>query len=177
MICWIHGAFSSDKSFNYLRGNLPKHNYISFEYNALSPLAENIQTLTELLKEHEISGVIGHSLGGVMAALMVARGYAQKGVTIASPLGGFHLANLLPVNQLLMDVGSMRPIYHEIRSHKFGNKLLSIVASHDGGKSDGVVSISSQMAAKCKTSRVELNHFEVLLDPSVSQLIQGHLFG
>lgn len=111
-----------------------------------------------------------------MAALMISRGFAKTGVTIASPLGGFHLANLLPFNQLLLDVGSMRPVYKEIREHSFGDTLLSIVASNDGGKSDGVVSTSSQMAAKCKTTRVELNHFEVLLDPAVSNLIKGHLF-
>lgn len=177
MICWIHGAFSSDRSFNYLRANLPKHDHISFEYDALRPLDENIKTLSVLLADNKVTSVVGHSLGGVMAALMVSRGLVKNGVTIASPLGGFHLANLLPINQLLLDVGSMRPIYHEIRGHSYGDNLLSIVATNDGGKSDGVVSTISQMAAKCKTTRVELNHFEVLLDPSVSDLIKGHLFG
>ena len=112
-----------------------------------------------------------------MAALMKIRFGIPKIVTLASPLGGSTIANFIPVSRMLYDVASTRPIYKEISRHSFDKTTLCVVATNDGGYSDGVVTVQSQLSARgAKIKNVDINHFEVLLDPYVKQLVQEHLY-
>ena len=177
MICWIHGAMSTPRSFNYIRSNLPDHPELVFEYSVNTPIRDNLAVLTELLENNPVTAIVGHSLGGVLGTLMKIRLGIPKIVTLASPLGGSMIANFLPVSRMLYDVASVRPIYKEIARHSFDHSSLCIVTSNDGGYSDGVVTVQSQLSAHgCKIKHVDINHFEVLLDPYVKDLILEHLF-
>lgn len=176
-VCWIHGAYSSDRAFNYLRTKLPSHRRLVFEYDVRTPLELNLESLSQLLDSITVDGIVGHSLGGVMAALMVKREYAPRGVAIASPLGGFPVANFFPLTQLLVDVASTRRTFTELKAHNFEDKLLNIVASYDGRWTDGVVPVNSQLSVKTDlVEKVHMNHFEVLLDEKIGEMINDHIF-
>jgi len=176
MICWVHGAKASPRSFNYLLGLLPDHALMMYEYRVETPLRDNIARLEELAAAQSITRFVGHSLGGVIAAEMVKR-HGGKGVAIASPLGGSDLANFMPVSQMLFDVASLQPIFRGLNAHTFNTDFLSIVASNDGGYSDGVITVKSQKGARGSLlAHFDANHFEVLLDPAVAELIRNHLF-
>ena len=175
MICWVHGAFSSSRSFNYLKQFAPK-NALMFEYSVNTPLESNIETLSRLLEQNPVDAIVGHSLGGVMAAIMVKRLGISKGVAISAPLRGFMIGNLFPFSQVLADTASWGPTICEIADHTFDDNFLSIVARQGNTASDGVVPVRSQLGAQgSRINYVDSNHFEVLLEPDVGQLIQKHL--
>ena len=178
MICWVHGANSTSQVFNYLIGCVPEHDAIFFEYSCRNPLSENIEALTEFLKRENCTRVVGHSLGGVMGAAMMARGHADRATAIASPLGGIFAANFFPLYQLFSDVRSTSPLYCELRGHSFDESFLAIVAEGlDRGYTDGVVPLWSQRALKgVKSETFHTNHYEVVLSADVGRAISDHMF-
>lgn len=177
MIAWIHGAKSTARSFNYLRSLLPEHPALVFEYRVETPLEKNIAALSLVLDQTPVKAIVGHSLGGVMGALMKIRHNVPRLVTISSPLAGSAVANFLPISRMMYDVASWRPVYGEISRHEFDPTTRCIVSTNDGGFSDGVVTVASQMNCRgAEIIKVDINHFEVLLDPYVADLIQEHLF-
>lgn len=178
MICWVHGAYSTGRCFNYLRQFVEDKDALIYEYEVSVPLEHNISTLTRLLQTNHVDAIVGHSLGGMMAAIMVKRLAVSKGVAIASPLGGFMMANFMPLIRVLNDTASLSAIPREITTHTYDESFLSIVASKDGSFSDGVVPVKSQQGAQgSKIKMIDSNHFEVLLEPNVGELIQEHLNG
>lgn len=169
---------STPNVFNYFMERMPEHDALFFEYTVDVPLAVNIARLEKELAPFKVDAIVGHSLGGVMASLMVARGKIKKGAAIASPLGGFTISNWLPINQMLIDTRSWAPIYRELRNHKFNEDFLSVVArGFDSGESDGLVPVYSQTALTgCKRIDVDTNHFEVMLLSDVAEAIRDHIF-
>ncbi len=176
MICWVHGAYSTGRCFNYLRQFVEDKDALIYEYEVSVPLEHNIASLKRLLQTNQVDAIVGHSLGGLMAAIMVKRDLAPKGVAIASPLGGFLMGNFMPLIRVLHDTASLSAIPREITAHTFDERFLSIVASRNGSFSDGVVPVKSQEGAQgSKIKNIDSNHFEVLLEPYVGELIQEHL--
>jgi pimeloyl-ACP methyl ester carboxylesterase len=174
MIAWIHGAFSTSRSFNYLIHYLPD-NALRFEYSETDPLEYNIERLVDEISKTPVRGVVGHSLGGVISAIINKR-HGIKGAAIASPLGGFGIGNVFPMMQVLQDTASLTsPIIRELKSHKFSNDFLSICTELPNRNTDGVVPLRSQMALKGSVQKkVDTNHFEVLLDPRVGAYLDEH---
>ena len=178
MICWIHGAYSTGQVFNYMIDHVPDHESYRFEYNTRTPLSTNLENLSTFLRDHNCTQAVGHSLGGVMVAVMMSRGIVTRGTAIASPLAGMFIANFFPVFQLLSDLRSTSPLYSEVRGHKFDDNFLSVVATgFDGGYSDGVVPLWSQNSIKGgKKIKIPTNHYEVMLSPDVARAISAHMF-
>lgn len=179
MICWIHGAHSTGQVFNYMMDHVPPHDSCRFEYDTRTPMATNLTQLTEFLAEHRCTKAVGHSMGGVMAAVMMSRGLIDRGVAIASPLGGLMIANFFPFYQLAHDLRSFSPLFDEIRGHTFDESFLTVVATGlDRGYTDGVVPLWSQTHIKGpKKVKVETNHYEVMLSPTVAAAISEHMWG
>ena len=176
-ILYIHGANSTKRSFAYLRANLKtEHMAHYFEYDTHMPCFGNIALCQEMVNDIQPTAIIGHSLGGIMAAYMTTE--AHK-ITIAAPFGGSALANWLPMySQLMRDVATTSPIISGVRRMKPHRcHFLSIVANGlDGAGFDGVVSYRSQTLLEGPDYHVfNLNHFEVLVDDEVICVIDQRI--
>jgi pimeloyl-ACP methyl ester carboxylesterase len=176
-ILFIHGANSTTRSFAYIRCALKvEHTAHFFEYDTHTPALINIAQCQQLVDEVRPDAIIGHSLGGVMAAYMTTD---AKKITLASPFGGSAVANWLPMySQLMRDVATTSPLIYGLRSKTVdGSKFLSIVANGlDGNGFDGVVSTISQTNLKGADYLIfDLNHMEVLLDESIVSIIENWL--
>lgn len=174
---FIHGANSTRRSFGYIRQVMrTRHTPHFFEYDTHVQCVKNIEACQRMVDEIKPHVIIGHSLGGVMAAHMKTD---ARRVSIASPFGGSAIANWLPMySQLMRDVATTSPIICALRRMEFAeDKFLSIVANGlDGGGFDGVVSVTSQKTLKGPDYRMfDLNHAEVLLDEFIVSVIDDWL--
>lgn len=172
MIIWVHGAFSTGRCFNYLKQftNVPN---IIFEYSESTPLIQNITRLEGIVENNPITGIVGHSLGGLMAAIVNKR-HGIRGVAISSPLGGFPIGTLSPL-RVMRDTAWSSPIINEIVHHNYGDDFLSICSHTTGNKTDGVVPLKSQLAIRGGLKKtLDCNHFEVLLEPKIGEYLSDH---
>lgn len=174
-IAYLHGLNSSDKSFAYLVDRLPEHTSTLVNYNSHQPLLKSIkQVLRQLPKDVPIT-LVGHSLGGVIAALIAHEQLAQvtKLATISSPIGGSKaalVARWLPsAPDVLSDITPGSAYMVRLRQSQLSIPLLSIIstAGHlalSPERNDSIVTVSSQRALPgAKKIEVKANHFEVLM--------------
>lgn len=189
IICYIHGANSSSKSFAWLKDHIADHLPTFVEYSCDTPLSDNIDRITSALSVlDEPVYLIGHSLGGVIAAA-VAKNIPDKVVrlcTISAPFGGSRIANLLrwvTRSQLYTDINVYNPVLTALRATPVPVPHLAIITTAGGmpimGESnDGVVTVSSQMDMYgAHPVQVPLNHFEVLMAEETATLVRDHFFG
>lgn len=170
-ILFIHGANSTKRSFAYLVQALrTKHTAHYFEYDTHEACSNNIAQCQKMVNEIKPDIIIGHSLGGIIAAYMTTQ--ARK-ISIAAPFGGSAIANWLPMySQLMRDVATTSVIIRGIRKMEIDKKdFLAIVANGlDGEGFDGVISYRSQVNLSSPDYRkYDLNHFEVLVDDTVAR--------
>lgn len=182
-ILFIHGAGASYKSFNWLSVHLQKTSKTYFSYDLNTTIHECISKINDQITAcGEPTVVVGHSLGGLLAAGVCDHPAVSKVVTLSAPLGGilsagwFGLLNsqpmfrdLLPYSTILYDIKSrniktMKP--HKAIVTTFGMPIIS-------EPNDGVVAVSSQMAWETpEYKKFNLNHFEVLMDYDVLDQIE-----
>jgi hypothetical protein len=159
-----------------MRSRLQTHEASFFEYDTHIPCSANINQCQNMTIGLQPDAIIGHSLGGIIAAHLSSD---AKRVTVASPFGGSAIANWLPMySQLMRDVATTSPIISALRSKKVDHaRFLSIVANGlDGRGFDGVISTTSQKALYGPDYRTfDLNHFEVLVDDEIIDLIDQWL--
>lgn len=180
-IAYIHGARSSNRSFNYLVERLPEHEVLSFAYSCEIPLSQNIERISEELSAAQPDAIIGHSMGGLIAASYKMRNPSPKLVTIATPYNGSMAATMMRLfSQLFRDVCTTNPLFRRLQRHQYDHSFLAIVTTgqeRDAFRSDGVITISTQKALTgCKYLMFPINHFEVLMAPEVAEAIEDHLF-
>lgn len=175
-ILYIHGANSTKRSFAYLSKAMPEHRAHFFEYDTRVPAMSNIALAQLYADTLDLDAIIGHSLGGIMAAYLETE---AKRVSIASPFGGSGIANWLPMySQLMRDVATTSPLITGVRKKTFTQEgFLCVVAQGlDGLGFDGVVSSTSQYKLKgAMYLPYSLNHFEVLVDDDVASAIGNWL--
>jgi pimeloyl-ACP methyl ester carboxylesterase len=185
-IWFIHGAYSSPLSFNWLKANLRAHEPVDISYNSSTPLIETIDYLrSEVTKCVEPPLVIGHSLGGIIAAAISQTNSVDKIVTMATPFGGSFAASVLSwflPTQLMKDISQQNPILNDIRRSPPKVPMLSFVTDANltvmGERTDGVVTVRSQTALNGpKYITVPISHFEVLMSPPVVGEINNFFFG
>lgn len=184
-IWYIHGAASTPLSFNWMKINLPPHVAVDIVYESETPLEETVNRLRiQASKCSNPPVIIGHSLGGVIAAAIAQTVPVEKVVSLASPFGGSFAASLmrwfLP-SQLFRDISQQSVILSALRHKKISAPMLSFVTDSNltimGEKTDGVVTVSSQKALDGPTYvTVPYNHFEVLLAPDVIKRINNFIF-
>lgn len=185
-ICYIHGLNSSRRSFAYVASQLTEdgpNGDVLIDYNSRQPLEDSVRQVLRFVPKDEPVILVGHSLGGVIAALIAQRAKANitKLVTISAPLGGSKFAAFarwvasgIP---LLGDITTTSPAIVELKTGKIVIPTLSIIST--GGSlptssepNDSVVSVSSQRAlASAKKVEINANHFEILLhERTIEQL-------
>ena len=99
-VFYIHGAFASPMSFNFIFPLLPEHNYAHADYDCNTYSLEQCIELTIQQAQDAFKGepysVIGHSVGALIAkAFALRKEPIQKLITISAPFGGLYYVRLL----------------------------------------------------------------------------------
>jgi pimeloyl-ACP methyl ester carboxylesterase len=191
-IIFIHGASSTPTSFNYVAQNLPDHNRFDFTYDCTVEVGKIVQALYDFIPDEGEYVLIGHSLGGILAAGAIYKNIGKKKnisklVSMSSPFAGSRIANylrwLFPKYGLFDNVAEDNPLIMTIKRTGAIIPTLNIVT--DGGetpimseKNDGVISVLSQIVLKNveQLKVVHLNHFEVLLDFEVVEAVKEFIW-
>jgi len=185
-IWYVHGAGASSRSFVWLRDQLPEHKAIMFDYSLDESLVQCIARLSKDISASPKPGiVIGHSLGGLIAAGVAGQYNVDGVVTMCAPLGGLSSATLMTMmrtDQLFKDIMPYNPMLRTIRNGLVasGKRHLPIIATsglpYTSLPNDGVVSLDSQMAIDGLTYHsFPVNHYEVLLTKEVAETISDFI--
>ena len=182
MICFVHGAVSTRRSFAYVKLKLSLDG-VDFEYKVSTPFDTNLENLLAFVDRHKVTTLIGHSYGGLLTACVKMLRPELKVAIISAPLGGSFFANFLSYfafhQQLMMDMRTTNPIFGKLRAHLFDDKTLVLATRCPDSAimdSDGVVSFESQTAIRgCRYEYFDLNHSEILLDESVCDVLEAYL--
>ena len=194
-IIFIHGANATQKSFAYiiigikkLKHNIPiKFHY--FNYDNKRGFKNNFPEMSDKLSK--LDGpcvIIAHSMGGIYATHLY-KAFREKlvtGITLATPylgLGSAFIARwLFPDWVLLQDVAPGTSPILGMQSVKFKIPWIQIVPQCGSTPlvsllaNDGVVSRLSMTSRKDVTyHNVDTNHYEVLLDKGVSNMINDYI--
>jgi pimeloyl-ACP methyl ester carboxylesterase len=195
-VVFIHGAWASKDSFNYIsQFILPEINKYFFEYDCQK---DDFNTIVDKLGSwisKNIQGPIifvGHSLGGLIA-LKTANTYCKeitKGVlTISSPVKGIYMNPMIKPYMImrapiLNSILSNSNLIRKINSMEYEFPILSVVSVGKFsplhiGDSDGVLPLSSQ-TWKPKTDhfkqiRFENGHTEVLLNSNFEKFMKDSI--
>lgn len=187
LIVYVHGLQSTSKSFNYLRGKFPCHDWLNVSYDASESLLALVDNLVETINglNRDVM-VVAHSLGGVISAVAAARTpRIVKLVTLSSPFGGSEAASLLRWvchSPSINNIHPGAPLMTAARSIRITQPALAIVTTAGAspfiaGANDGVVTVNSQQAINGPTFvSMNVNHFEVLLCEQVAQTLKAFLF-
>ncbi len=128
--------------------------------------------------------LIGHSLGGIVSAAIAQEVPVAKIVTLGTPFGGSFVASVMSwftPSQLMKDVAYQSPIIVSLKTNPPKIPMLSFVTDAGptvlGDRTDGVVTVKSQMALKGPEYRiVNYTHFEVLMTPDIAHAINEFVF-
>ena len=182
-ICYVHGAGASERSFVWLQKQLPSHAPYYFTHSVKDQLSASIMGLSSFVIENDITMIIGHSIGGVMAAACVDCPSIEKIVSLCSPFGGMRYAEYMYMysrEQLFYDMRQYGPILSAIRAKSITKPHLAIIGTKSlpftSEPNDGVVTVVSQTALYGPHYEITaLNHFEVLLSKEVAGLISSFM--
>lgn len=187
-IVYIHGANATPHSFNFIKTRLPTHGVTNIRYDAHDPLDEIIaQAEATILSDvKEPYHIVAHSLGGIVAVALSQRGNNRHMIksisTLSTPFGGSEAATaasvLMPFNTFIKNINTHNPTLREIIAIGAVVPTMNIITTAGGTMferrpNDGVVTILSQVAFDgTYMVQVDLNHFEVLLSPTVTDYIE-----
>ncbi len=188
-ICYIHGLGATPKTFNYLRYSLPSHDAILVEYDASQRIMDSFEQvksqITSIIRADQEYTIIGHSLGGIVGALIAHEDEFAKLITISSPFGGSTAAEAMkwmfpnsPVLWDLIPMSTALQIARQVTRQSKGIVSFISTAGHVptmAEKNDGVVSIESQRQTPGKQIDVDANHFEIVQDNAVVREILTRL--
>jgi pimeloyl-ACP methyl ester carboxylesterase len=187
MIIYIHGANSTQESFNYIRSVIVS-NDMCLEYSSKDGFEKNLENMALKIQSIDSIFFIAHSLGGIYA-LHLANMFPEKiqgAVTLSTPYGGSKVAEyakyFLPFNKLMQDVGSCSmPV---LLANKINIKWPWCNVVTTAGASafmsepnDGVVSVASMQHAQGRMETIDLrvNHYEVVLSHNTIDIIKNRL--
>lgn len=204
-IVYIHGAWSSSISFNYLKTNLPHHNGLLVDYKTnknLYFISEDIKEKIKNIFKNEKYSIIGHSLGGIIGHLIAQSDYdCENLITLASPYGGSLFGSILlnnikddfiqeiPTNPLeiikskLFDT-CLLPNSNFLKSLKKLEHCFHVSVIAEGGsfpifteKNDNVLTLSSQDKTNAEIKiYLKTTHHEILLHKETLDIIKKYIF-
>lgn len=194
----IHGANASPASFNYIRDkleedtDLDEYALVDIKYDCQHSLSNIVEILASTASSKRPIYLIGHSLGGVLAARVAQRikhfelPVDLRGiVTISSPFGGSESADYLkwlyPNYHLFSSISTSNKVILDLQAGGAVVPTLSLVTSSGNNPlipsaNDGVVTIKSQRALP-RANYVEMpyNHFEIMVAPETVEHIKVFL--
>lgn len=183
-ITYIHGAGASPRSFAWLQERLPEHRATFVTYSVsdtMSTVVERVLDLVTSCGERQI--LVGHSMGGLIAAACSHHTLVSRVATLSAPFGGLHmagLASLFSSAPMLRDLARYSAGMIRLRAEGVGCPALSVVGTAGlpfiREPNDGAVTVASQRALPGpRYVETPLNHFEVLLDQAVADLIRDFI--
>jgi pimeloyl-ACP methyl ester carboxylesterase len=188
MIVYIHGANATGSSFNYLRDHL-KYDDLVIEYDSNNGFMNNVNLISDRLKDIDEMFFICHSLGGIYA-LHLSEIFADKilgAVTLSTPYNGAECAeyakHFWPNHRLFRDIGPSSEPIKRSKEISIPHPWTNVVSTSGSNPliiypNDGVVTINSM---KCRNDmtliEIPVNHYEVVLSPLSLEIIQGELNG
>lgn len=191
----LSGAFSGDSKWSKLKKHMPSGSRaFHIPYNPLIDLSDTVDAiekdLTAAGHDHGDIILIGHSMGGVIAAELAARlPIVMKTITVASPFGGIQGAGLMeaftrynkPFNAFWKNLQPDHPVLKSLQKTDFKNPMLCIAIENDPvfHASDGVVTLNSQYALQsCQNVEYKIlnaTHSEAIEDDKVIEEIYHFL--
>lgn len=184
-LLFIHGAWSTKYSFNYLIESIKKDHHVDehiigihhLEYDSVS---ENLSQLTARARKMlaKIEGeviIVGHSLGGLIALALANMTNVSHILTASAPLSGVHIYKLFQPLLIfrapfLVDAAPGSNFIHDLKRTTY-KMPVDIIVSTKGYNpaivepSDGVVTIETQkkwVPDHATITMVEANHHEIL---------------
>lgn len=178
---FIHGAWASPASFNYLISKLEdKYPTTVFGYDCQTQTINEVISAAKnhlfvVTKPTDKVIVVGHSLGGLIAVSLEKEERVSQVVTLASPLSGIKINRMLE-----WFLAYKAPVIHSIATHSnfladlhssTYTKPINILMSTAGFNptisepNDGVIPLSSQDTWVPHTAIINFihaNHFEIL---------------
>jgi alpha/beta superfamily hydrolase len=195
-IAYLHGLNSTHASFSYIVQQLPAHHHHFIDYTSQQNLDASIEEcavkLFASLPRNASVTLIGHSLGGVIAAIIAADfpHRIENLITISAPLNGSRAAIALRwipgISPVLHDITPSGVIINRCGDLDLSMPTLSIIstgghtATFDAAQeqNDSVVALASQKGLRFgKKVEIDANHFEVLLSHQTATEIRSFIFG
>lgn len=187
----IHGAWSTNTTFNYLLerlkscktlGNVLYADYDTHTHSVSDVVAHGTRLLE---KATNPVVVVGHSMGGIAALNFHDHPKVESIVTVASPIDGLSLNRFLQMfltyrSPTLSDILHMSSYLLDTHDIKYTKPITCIVTTRGYNpawyeKSDGVVPVSSQKRWVPDTARIHevpYNHHEVLQSPEFFEVVK-----
>jgi pimeloyl-ACP methyl ester carboxylesterase len=183
---YIHGASATGESFNYIRSQMPGDDIV-LEYDSRNGFDNNLDIMIEQLESVDEMFFVCHSLGGIYA-LHIADYYrdrVQGAFTLSTPYGGAEIADYAKYfyffSRLLKDIGPRSGPMTKADKIDITWPWTNVVTTKGSAPwiiepNDGVVTLSSQRAHKdMELVDVDYNHYEVVLAPSIVEIIRARL--
>ena len=183
---YIHGASATGESFNYIRSQMPGDDIV-LEYDSRNGFENNLDIMIDALESVDSMFFVCHSLGGIYA-LHIANYYqdrVQGAVTLSTPYGGAEIADYAKYfyffSRLLKDIGPRSSPMKQADRIAITWPWTNVVTVKGSAPwiiepNDGVVTLSSQRAHKdMELVDVDYNHYEVVLAPSIVEIIRARL--
>jgi pimeloyl-ACP methyl ester carboxylesterase len=180
-LAFIHGLNSSYRSFAFLVHQLELSRPILINYNSHGRVENSINDILKFLPKNEELILIGHSLGGLIAALITTRKLVNVSrlVTISAPIAGSKIAGYarwIASIPSLNDIAPNAPVIRELISSEITVPTLSIVSAGGGlpgAPNDGIISVASQKAIRnAKHLEIKANHFEIMMHEQMHEAIR-----
>ncbi len=181
-IVTIHGAFSSKNAFNYIISKFPEHEWTEVDYSyKIYGIHDIIEEVDLLIKKPSI--ILGHSMGGIIAANLLNNPNVDGIITIASPINGLNYPYFPPWlysrKSFINEIGPASfPILNTKQNIEDTTKPVYNIITGGGFNpfikedNDGVVSVISQVSPSFTYKLVtSSNHNEVLLANHTIELL------
>ena len=186
-IVYVHGAFSSGKSFTRIQEKLPAHHAYFVEYTMDTDLEQVVAKINAAVKTiGKPVSIISHSLGGVLSvAASHMNPLIDNVLTIATPFGGCKAADMMRWfnHHIMFDAISTKgPVIRKNLGKPISCTVKSIVTSKGGNPmffeaNDGVVTVASQVALKGpEYVHLNFNHSEILMTDEAVEIARSFIF-
>lgn len=198
-ILFIHGAWCSGASFNYLKSKALDvgtgvGKIHAFQYDCQVETLDRIllrakKELNDLQKNGLKTIVVGHSMGGLLALYISHDNKSvSKTITISAPLSGIKIDNpllkfyLRYIAPVLIKLQPNSSFIQELHKTNYNNKNIDILVTEGGFNfaslnepSDGTVSVESQLSWTPRNAniiKINANHHEVLQTPQLVRRLE-----
>jgi len=179
----IHGAWSSNTSFNYIKSHTKSKNWHLIDYDhGVDSWHDIVAKSIGQIREPFIA--IGHSLGGLIALQQTNDVLCKGIITLASPLAGLelNLAQLyLSRGTLLNKIVKDGSVMREIHNFAYNVPVMHLIAIKGYNPfiyedSDGVLPIKTQTGWSCgEICEIAANHYEILQSDAAVNAIKGFI--
>lgn len=182
-IIMIHGANATERSFSYIKSQLPDWDFVMINYESADGFYYNLERIIQHVKALGPVFIVAHSLGGVYALHLLQHVNVNHVISISSPFGGSAVADwarfMMPNYQLFRDIGTRSQPILQCKEIAVTVPWTQVVTTRGAvpwhhADNDGVVTIPSMTGRNdMEYVYVHENHYEILGSDVVVDLIKN----